>query len=194
MITYNNLDQPVIQLTQDDYDNCVEITEKILEYAKRNGHQNSYGMNRAQNWAYDFCGALGEQAVAHYLDYDYSYSIYNPAASDVLGYQVRATYHNNGSLLTHPIKTPTNRRGDNAGRYILVTINENTFSATIRGYSSLTRCNERTGNWTTEVNGKAVRYPCFFMPQWQLIPIDMLPATQELINHQTRKKNQWALA
>jgi hypothetical protein len=188
-ITLNNLEQPVVQLEQADYDNCVEVTEKILEYARRNGHKNSYGMNPAQNWAYDFCGALGEQAIAHYFNFDYTYNGYDPAATDVLGYQVRATYYGNGSLLTHPIKTSENNRGDNAGRYILVTIDPTTLSATIRGYSTLTRCNERAENWTTQINGKPVRWPCYFMPQAQLWPIDMLPASQELINHQTRKKN-----
>ncbi len=188
MISYNNLGQPVIQLEQADYDNCVEVTEKILEYARRNGHKNSYGMNPAQNWAYDFCGALGEQAIAHYFNFDYSYNGYNPAVADVLGYQVRATYYSNGSLLTHPMKTTENNRGDKAGCYILVTIKPNVLSATIRGYSTLTRCNNRAENWTTQMYGKPVRWPCYFMPQAQLWPIDMLPATQELINHQTRKK------
>jgi len=191
MITFNNLDQPVIQLTQADYDNCVEIVEKINAEGRQVNLRNSkFEMTREEAYEVNFCGALGEQAVANYFYYDYSYLGYDPKRSDVLGYEVRATYYSSGRLLTHPIEQRANDiGGDKAGRYILVTIEQHTLKATIRGYSPLTRCNERTGNWDA-----ALRWPCFAMPQWQLIPIDMLPATDELINHQTRKKKQWALA
>ena len=187
MISYlNDLEQPVIQLTQADYDNCVEIVEMIYKVGEQVNFRNSkYEMTPKESFEVNFCGALGEQAVAHYFDYDYSYLGYDPRRSDVLGYEVRATYYSSGRLLTHPIEQRANDiGGDKAGRYILVTIDQHSLKATLRGYSTLTRCNERAGNWDADL-----RWPCFAMPQWQLIPIDMLPATDELINHQTRKKN-----
>jgi hypothetical protein len=85
--------------------------------------------------------------------------------------------------LTHPIEQRShNIGGDKPGRYILVTIEQQTLLATIRGYSTLWRCNERKSNWDA-----SLRWPCYAMPQNQLWPIDMLPATDELIKHQTEK-------
>ena len=189
LIDYNDLGQPVIQLTQNDYDNCVNVSELMQATSKQLNHKDGkWGITAQESWEAQFCGALGEQTIANYFDYDYSYLGYDANRSDVLGYQIRATYHGNGSLITHPIKTSTNPGGDNAGRYILVTIDKS-YSATIRGYSSLTRCNKRTENWTTKINGCAVRWPAYFMPQTQLWPIEMLPATDELINHQQRRAN-----
>ena len=180
----NNLGQPVIQLTQDDYENCLKIVDLTLKVGEQLNFKNSkYDMNPEQAYAVSFCGALGEQAVANYFDFDYSYLGYDPKRNDVLGYEVRATYYEAGRLLTHPVEQRSHDvGGDKPGRYILVTIEQNILRATIRGYSTLWRCNERASNWDT-----ALRWPCFAMPQSQLWPIDMLPATDELIRHQTAK-------
>jgi hypothetical protein len=180
----NELGQPVIQLTQDDYNNCLKIVDLMLEASERLNFKNSkYNMNPKQAYAVSFCGVLGEQAVAKYFDYDYSYLGYDPKRNDVLGYEVRATYYPTGRLLTHPVEQRNHDiGGDKPGRYILVTIEQNILRATIRGYSTLWRCNERKSNWDT-----SLRWPCFAMPQNQLWPIDMLPATDELIKHQTAK-------
>ena len=177
---FNNFGQPVIQLTQDDYKNCFVIMGLIqLELQNRNA-KTTYDANPLLGEARTFCGLLGEQAVANYFDYPNIYKQYDPKAHDILGYEVRATYHENGCLLTH---APDDKNyGDKPGRYIFVTVDQKTLTATIRGYSTLTRCNERTDNYQT-----GWRYPCFAMPQNQLWPIDMLPATDELIQHQIAK-------
>ena len=185
---FNAAGQPVIQLSQADYENCLKITDLIIIEGKELEFQNTkYKMHPDMSYAITFCGVLGEQAVANYFDYNYNYTPYDAYRADVLGYQVRATYYGDGHLLTHPVKTAANPGGDNPGRYISLTIEQNKLKVTIRGYSTLARCNERSDNWRTEFNGKALRYPCFFMPQNQLWPIDMLPATDELIAHQTGK-------
>lgn len=185
-IEFNKLGQPVIQLTQADYDNCVEIVDKqILDGKQRNFKNSKYDMNPQETYEVSFCGALGEQAVAKYFEYDYSHLGYDSNRNDVLGYEVRATYHDNGRLLTHPPEPRSHDfKGDKPGRYILVTIKRHIYEATIRGYSTLTRCNERQSNWDT-----SLRWPCFAMPQSQLWPIEMLPASNELINHKFRAAN-----
>ena len=179
MRDYNDQGQPVITLTDAHYNKAVEIVKQMDEVSKQLNHKpNKYDLPSELVYAESLKGVLGELAVAEYFDFDFHYLGYDPKRSDVLGYQVRSTYYDNGCLLTHPAKTSTNPGGDNPGRYILVTINQLTLQATLRGYSTLTRCNERTSNWNTKN-----RWPCFFMPQDQLWPIDMLPATQELLDY-----------
>ena len=176
----NALGQPVIQLTEDDYKNCFVIMGLVQNDIKNRNAKITYTAEPLLAEARQFCGLLGEQAVANYFDYLNVYKQYDFEAYDVLGYEVRATYHENGCLLTH---APDDQNyGDKPGRYIFVTINQKTLMATIRGYSTLSRCNARTDNFQT-----GWRYPCFAMPQNQLWPIDMLPATAELIAHQLEK-------
>ena len=173
----NELGQPVIQLTQNNLDRAFKIVNAMAETSKQLKHKSGkYDLPNKMVYAESVKGVLGELAVAEYFNYDLFYLGYDPKRSDVLGYQVRSTYYKNGCLLTHPIKTLTNPGGDNAGRYIFVTIDQVTQQATLRGYSTLTRCNERLANWNTKN-----RWPCFYMPQNELWPIDMLPATDELL-------------
>jgi hypothetical protein len=174
---FNKLGQPVIQLTQNHLNRAAEIVEAMAETSKELKHKSGkYDLPNEMVYAESIKGVLGELAVAEYFNYDLFYLGYDPKRSDVLGYQVRTTYWPDGNLLTHPVKTLTNPGGDNPGRYILVTIDQLTQQATLRGYSTLARCNERKTNWNTKN-----RWPCFFMPQSQLWPIDMLPATDELL-------------
>ena len=174
---FNELGQPVIQLTQNHLNRAFEIVEAMAKTSKQLKHKSGkYDLPNKMVYAESVKGVLGELAVAEYFNYDLFYLGYDPKRSDVLGYQVRSTYYKNGCLLTHPIKTLTNPGGDNAGRYIFVTIDQVTQQATLRGYSTLTRCNERLANWNTKN-----RWPCFYMPQNELWPIDMLPATDELL-------------
>ena len=181
MITkLNDLGQPVIQLTQDNYKNCLIISGLIQLEVENRKAKTTYDANPLLSEAIKFCGLLGEQAVANYFDYVNVYRPYSFRSNDVLGYEVRATYHENGCLLTHALDDK--HYGDKPGRYILVTIDQLTQEATLRGFSTLKRCNERKDNYQT-----SWRYPCFAMPQNQLWPIDMLPATDELIKHQTEK-------
>lgn len=176
---FNYLGQPVIALTAAHYNKAEEIVKQMGEVSKQLNHKpNKYDLPSELVYAEGFKGVLGELAVAEYFDFDFHYLGYDPKRSDVLGYQVRSTYYDNGCLLTHPVKTPKNPGGDNSGRYILVTINQLAQEATLRGYSTLYRCNLRASNWNTKN-----RWPCFFMPQEQLWPIDMLPATQELLTY-----------
>ena len=117
-IKLNKLGQPVIQLTQADYDNCVEIVDLQIQDGKQRNFRNSkYDMNPQETYDVSFCGALGEQTVANYFEYDYRYLGYNADRSDVLGYEVRATYHENGRLLTHPPEPRAHDfKGDKPGR------------------------------------------------------------------------------
>ena len=83
-IKVNKLGQPVIQLTQADYDNCVEIVDKqILDGKQRNFRNSKYDMNPQETYEVSFCGALGEQTVANYFQYDYSYLGYKDRKSVV---------------------------------------------------------------------------------------------------------------
>lgn len=176
---YNNLGQPVITLTQTHQNKAAEIVKAMNETSQRLKHKDGkYDLPNEMVYAESIKGVLGEIAVAQYFDYNLFYLGYDPKRSDVLGYQVRATYWPDGNLLTHLVKTVTNPGGDNPGRYLLVTIDQLTLEATLRGYSTLKRCNERLANWNTKN-----RWPCFFMPQNQLWPIDMLPSTDELTKH-----------
>ena len=65
---FNELGQPVIQLSQADYENCLKVIELQLEAGEKLNFKNSkYDMNPEQAYAVSFCGALGEQAVANYF-------------------------------------------------------------------------------------------------------------------------------
>lgn len=108
-------------------------------------------------------GCLGEQAVAAYLGIEYTFKPYDVTANDVAGYEVRSTYHTNGRLLTH--------KEDKKGLYILAIIDRDTYAVNLAGWSNLKRCNT-PGRWATDLPG-----PCYAMPQTDLWPMDMLPAT-----------------
>ena len=165
-----------IKLNDDDFDRCVDFAKRQQDTATRNNYRTKYDQSDSLTFEQTLQGNLGEQAVAHYFNYEYVYQPYDKTRYDVLGYEVRTTYWQNGCLLTHPI-------GDNdkPGIYILVTVDKNEFTATIRGWSDIARCNERQSNWQ-----QTWRYPCFATPQSQLWPIEMLPATPELLEHQNR--------
>ena len=169
---YNNLGQPVVQLDDLDVARCKEIVKQKVAYCETHKQQHKYAQVVKLHEP-NYCGALGEQAVAHYFDFDYKYRDYNVNLYDVLGYEVRTTYRFNGRLLTHA--------DDKNARYIFVTVDKITLCATIRGYSPLSRCNERQSNWDDTLPD-----PCFAMQQNQLWPIDTLPATPELIAHQAK--------
>jgi hypothetical protein len=108
-------------------------------------------------------GAYGEQALALYLGVEWGFTEYNPKANDVAGYEVRATYRHNGRLLTHA--------DDKNGLYVLAIIDRDTYTVNLAGWSNLKRCNT-PGRWAAEMPA-----PCYAMPQAELWPMDMLPAT-----------------
>lgn len=166
-----------IRLNDDDFERCVDFANRQQNVATKNNYRTKYDQSNSLTFEQTLQGNLGEQAVAHYFNYKYVYQPYDKNRYDVLGYEVRTTYWQNGCLLTHPI----NVDGDKPGIYILVTVDKNEFTATIRGWSDIARCNERKSNWQ-----QTWRYPCFATPQNQLWPIEMLPATAELIAHQRK--------
>jgi len=160
----------IIELDDADFERCVEITKRQQQESNASKHQTKYGQPVNLTFEHTLQGVLGEQCVAHYFEHEYKYTPYDKNAHDILGYEVRTTYYFNGSLITHA--------DDKHGIYILVTFDKNEMLGTLQGWSTLKRCNERKQNWRTEW-----RYPCFAMPQNQLWPIDLLPATRELIEH-----------
>lgn len=160
----------IIELDDADFERCVEITNQFQQCAEKNKYQVKYDQPINLTFEHTLQGVLGEQCVAHYFEHEYKYMGYDKNAHDILGYEVRTTYYFNGSLITHA--------NDKPGIYILVTFDKNEMLGTLQGWSTLKRCNERKQNWRTEW-----RYPCFAMPQNQLWPIDLLPATRELIEH-----------
>ena len=164
-----------IKLTDADFDHCVKLTETHLLESKNRGASNQYGMPKNLDFEYTLQGYLGEQAVANYFNYQTVYRKYKKSDNDVLGYEVRTVYYSNGILITHPIPE------DKPGIYNLVSIDKNEMVASLKGWSDIERCNERLENWRADW-----RYPCFGMPQDQLWPIDTLPATDELLQHQNR--------
>jgi len=160
----------IIELDDADFERCVNFANQHQQNAIRRNFENKYDMPATLSFENTLQGRLGEQCVAHYFEHEYKYTGYDKNAHDILGYEVRTTYYFNGSLITHP--------DDKPGIYILVTFNKNEMLGTLQGWSTLKRCNERKQNWRTEW-----RHPCFAMPQNQLWPIDLLPATRELIEH-----------
>ena len=164
-----------IDLTDNDFDKCVEITRLQQEENVRQKHRTKYGQLLGLTFEQTLQGCLGEQALAHYFKFDYQYLPYDKNRYDILGYEVRTTYYPTGCLLTHP------EPDDKPGMYIAVTFDKNELVATLQGWSSLKRCNIRQDNWRSGPNW---RYPCFAIQQDQLIPMEILPATKELIAHQ----------
>ena len=92
----NELGQPVIQLTEDDYKNCYVIMGLIQLDVKTRNAKITYTAEPLLAEARSLCGLLGEQAVANYFGCPNVYKPYDPKAHDILGYEVRATYHENG--------------------------------------------------------------------------------------------------
>jgi hypothetical protein len=166
-------DQPVIQLTSDDYKKCVEFTNLNMEWVDKNNAQTKYGQaNDLETRHRDTLqGYLGEEAFAKSLNYTTVWTPYNKTAYDVLGYEVRTVKYPNAILITH--------HDDKPAPYVCVSLDRLTLKATLKGWSDLTRCNTRLNNWR-----KDWRKPCFGMHEDQLFDIRTLPATLELIAHQ----------
>jgi len=163
-----------IKLNDHDYAQCSEFTDLYFAEVDRNNMQQKYGhKSRSEKIVDVLQGYLGERAVGKYLNYETVWKPFNPAEYDVLGYEVRTVKYQDAILITH--------HDDKPGRYICVSLNWDTLIATLKGYSSRKRCNDRSGNWIDKPNWHT---PCFGMPEDQLWPIDMLPATDELIAHQ----------
>lgn len=162
-----------IELTDTDFERCVDFANRHQNEVKQRNAKLQYDQPSNLTFEHSLQGYLGEQAVAHYFDYDFVYVPYDKRQYDILGYEVRSVYYSKAILITHP--------EDKLGNYILVSINKNEMVATLKGWSPLYRCNLWQSNWQTNW-----RYPCFGMPESQLWSMDTLIATPELLEHQGR--------
>jgi hypothetical protein len=141
--------------------------------AENRNAKHLHQMPTTESWANILQGFLGERAVGKYFGYETTYQTYDQKQYDVLGYEVRTVKYDYAILITH--------KTDKKGIYICVSLNQKNLEATLKGWSSLYRCNARQTNWRSDW-----RSPCFGMPQEQLWPIDTLPATAELLHYQNR--------
>ena len=165
-----------IKLDNYDYEQCIRFTNSYFADVDKYNRQQKYGYKiRSKKIADVLQGYLGERAVGKYFDYETKWTPYDPKQYDILGYEVRTVKYNYSILITHP--------DDKPGCYICVSLNLDTLLATLKGWSSRKRCNSRLSNWQDKPNWHT---PCFGMPEEQLWPIDTLPATTELLQHQNR--------
>ena len=167
-------DQPVIQLSQNDINKCQNFTDLFFNDVDKHNMQQKYGYkSRTDKIADTLQGYFGERAIGNYFNYETKFKSFNKKDYDVLGYEVRTVKYQSAILITH--------NDDKPGIYICVSINLQTYLATLKGWSQLDRCNSRLGNWK---DGPNWHTPCFGMPENQLFPMQTLPATPELIAHQ----------
>jgi len=116
-----------IELTRLELANAYKVAKLKTEDCIKNKQRNrDYGVKVTDNYAINLQGCLGEQAVAKYLGVPYEYTEYDKEAYDVMGYEVRATFHENGQLLNHP--------DDKTGIYILAIINPESYAVTLFGF------------------------------------------------------------
>ena len=168
-------EQPTIKLSQHDLDKCLEFTDLYTKACKaRNAQQKHGNFSVQKKHQQTLQGYLGERAVGLYFDYSTKYKPYNRTIADVLGYEVRTVKHGNKLLLTYSDDLDAN--------YINVSINYETMTATLQGWSTLQRTFTKT-NW---LDGPQWHTPCYGMHENQLWPMHTLPATPELIAHQIK--------
>jgi hypothetical protein len=151
----------LITLTPKQILNARDVAyKKSIEIAVNKMKNRYYGGDAYET---HLTGCYGEQALAAYLGVEWGFKPYDIKANDVAGYEVRATYRANGRLLTHA--------EDKNGLYILATIDRDTYTVNLAGWSNLKRCNT-PGRWATDLPA-----PCYAMSQAELWPMEMLPAT-----------------
>lgn len=154
----------VIQLTPQDVAECQKVALLKEQEITLGNMKNKYPIpGGVKSYDVHLCGNFGEKALAKYLNVAWGFTAYDPKANDVAGYEVRATYHANGRLLTHD--------EDKKGLYVLATVNRAKYLVTLWGWSNLKRCNT-PNRWADDMP-----YPCYAMPQTELWPLDMLPET-----------------
>ena len=165
-------DQLIYQLTFDDIRKCKIYTTKDMQWVSESNAQIKYNqsLDLATRFEDTLQGYLGEEALAKYFNYKTVYRPYDKNAHDVLGYEVRTVRYEYAIMPTHDEDKPA--------MYVCVSLNKQTNVATIKGWSELSRCNARSQNWRN-----TWRYPCFGMPEEELLPMSTMPATPELIAH-----------
>jgi len=158
------------QLTQLEIANVGQMVRMKIEESNQKGFKHKPGVNENNQVSFKTTGFAAEAAWAAIHGYKYNFRPYNKTNDDVLGYQIRATRHINGCLLTHD--------DDNDGYYLFATVSPE-FVVTFRGWQELRYCN-LPYSWAPDMP-----YPCYKTPIDRLIPMDMLPATDALIQHRS---------
>ena len=172
--------QHEVKLSSHDLNKCIYFAELHLKEVEKNKLQNKFELqNDDNNFQIVLQGYLGERAVGLYFGYSTSFVPFSnlPKAeqpADVLGYEVRTVKYRKAQLIT--------RIGDKVCDYICVSIPPRSTTATIKGWSGYTRTLTQA-NWDRTLNWKGDRR-CYSMLEIDLLPMDMLPATPELIAHQ----------
>lgn len=152
-----------IELTPSELANAYKVAKlKTDDCINNNQRHRDYGRKVTNSYQTNLQGCLGEQALAIYLGVEYHHTGYDPTANDVAGYEVRATRHQTGRLLTHD--------HDKNGLYVLAIIEQDNV-INLAGWSNLKRCNI-PNRWDV-----TLPKPCYAMRQADLWPMDMLPAT-----------------
>ncbi len=174
----SQIEQPTIQLTYHDLFMCTQYTKLHMQECIDNNAKSKYGQSNEMPIIFrdTLQGYLGEQALAKYLNYKTVYKRYDKTANDVLGYEVRTVKYKYAILITH--------NDDKPGFYVCVSFDADKNTATLKGWSDLDRCNARTDNWRDDW-----KWPCFGMPEEQLLPMSDLPQTKELVAHRQSSKN-----
>ena len=166
-----------IQLTAEDVQDCTDFAKELERTCFENGYKQKYGQfSKEQKFKHSLQGYLGERAVGKYFNYETVYTPYNLTIPDVLGYEVRTVKYANAILITHPDDTKYF-----IADYICVSLNHATMLATLKGWSGIKRCNVPSF-WINRINWHTA---CYGMHESLLYDIETLPATKELIAHQS---------
>jgi len=137
--------------------------------AKPDAHYRADGI-RVGNLDDQIKGAVAEYAFGVMLDYVPTFTPYDPTANDVLGYEIRATFHTGGHLITKPT--------DKTGLYVLGVVDQAYWFVDFHGWR---RYRETVINL-----GRLAACPTrYATPQTELWPLDMLPATPEYVSHRS---------
>lgn len=166
-----------IQLTAEDVQDCTDFAKELERTCFENGYKQKYGQfSKEQKFKHSLQGYLGERAVGKYFNYETVYTPYNLTIPDVLGYEVRTVKYANAILITHPDDTKYF-----IADYICVSLNHATMLATLKRLvrdKAMQRAEllDRSSGWHTA---------CYGMHESLLYDIQTLPATKELIAHQS---------
>ena len=156
------------QLTKLEIENVQNMVRLKFDESRQKGFKHKWVGEQTFTDAPTLTGFAAEQAWASMHGAKYSFRPYNKTNDDVLGYQIRATRHQNGCLLTHD--------DDNDGYYLFATVSLD-FMVTFKGWQELRYCNLPYA-WASDMP-----HPCYKTSTDRLIPMDMLPATDALIQH-----------
>jgi hypothetical protein len=116
----------------------------------------AYGAGRSNDWQLHIEGALGEFALAKFLD-RFPSGAHEFRARDVGAWQVRTSSRDDGDLILHD-------RDDDAERFVLLTGRNGAYQ--VRGWI-LAADGKRAEYWRDPVGGRAA----YFVPQSALLPM-----------------------